>query len=93
MIWLDPVGQRRRHHAVTTSETVPVVDPQVAVERDAAVPMVADAPTAVPLYTITEALDDVAASPLEFIGTGAWFGNASIHACAYRNTRVIVVNE
>jgi hypothetical protein len=61
------------------------------VSLDAAAPF--DAPAAAnALYTIPEALDDLAASPLAFIGTGEWFGNASIHACAYRNDRVIVVN-
>jgi hypothetical protein len=62
-----------------------------AAVADAAAPI--DAPPAAPLYTVTEALDDIAAGPLEFIGTGPWFGNASIHACAYRNSNVIVVNE
>jgi hypothetical protein len=52
-----------------------------------------DAPPAQPLYTITEALEDIASGPLKFVGTGEWFGNYSIHACAYRNERVIVVNE
>jgi hypothetical protein len=41
---------------------------------------------------VTEALEDVASGPLVFVGTGDWFGNYSIHGCAYRNARVIVVN-
>ncbi len=60
---------------------------------EAAIDAPVDAPPAVPLYTVTEALDDVLSGPLQFIGTGPWFGNASIHACAYRNERVIVVYE
>ena len=52
----------------------------------------AQAPSGSPLYTVTEALDDVLSGPLVFVGTGAWFGNYSIHACAYRNERVMVVN-
>jgi hypothetical protein len=107
VIWFDPVGQRRRRDAsgsgsstITTPNPLParveadafVADAAVLAERDVEAPPI-DAPPAAPLYTITEALDDVAASPLEFIGTGAWFGNASIHACAYHNARVIVVNE
>lgn len=44
-----------------------------------------------PLYTVAEAFDDIAADPLVFLGAGAWFGNSSIPACAYRNARVIVV--
>lgn len=70
--------------------------PHVPVVVDAgvdgtAVDVALDAPLA-PLYTVTEALEDVLASPLKFIGRGEWFGNASIHACAYRNARVIAVN-
>lgn len=72
------------------------VEPSVVV--DAGTPADAeqvaiDAPPPVSLYAVSEALDDVASGKLEFIGTGAWFGNFSIHACAYRNARVIVVNE
>ena len=63
------------------------------VEVAADAPVAIDAPSAAPLYTITEALADIDSGKLEFIGTGEWFGNYSIHACAYRNERVIVVNE
>jgi hypothetical protein len=69
--------------------------PELEAQRlDAAVPSEPDVeePPVEPLYTITEALEDVASGPLELIGTGPWFGNASIHACAYRNERVVVVN-
>lgn len=68
----------------------PVVD--AATPTDASTePDPLDAP-ATPLYTITEALDDVLSGPLVFVGTGEWFGNYSIHACVYRNARVFVVN-
>lgn len=67
------------------------LDSPAAVPADAAVPE--DAPPLAPLYTIDEALDDALSGPLTFIGTGDWYGLFSIHACAYRNARVIVVNE
>lgn len=67
----------------------PDVDAPIEAPIDAPI----DAPPVDPLYTVTDALDDIAASPLVFIGTGEGFGNASIHACAYRNARVLVVNE
>jgi hypothetical protein len=81
----------------------PVVDAgayaadQVEVTPDAApiavdAELVVDAPSAPALYSIADALADIAADPLKFVGTGAWFGNFSIHACAYRNTRVVVIN-
>jgi hypothetical protein len=105
VIWFDPVGRRRRDADGSGSDIATrnaplarveadafVADAAVVAERDVEIPRI-DAPPRAPLYTITEALEDVAASPLEFIGTGEWFGNASIHACAYRNARVIVVNE
>jgi hypothetical protein len=68
------------------------------ITRDAAphlpadAPTPADAPPPAPLYTVTEALDDVAAAPLKLIGTGKWPGLETYHACAYQNDRVIVVN-
>ena len=74
---------------------------EVATPADAGAPVEAlpdgalDAPEppTSPLYTITEALDDVLSGPLVFVGTGEWFGNFSIHACVYRNARVLVANE
>ena len=101
LIWFNPVGNRRREVSrnapsmVTPDAARPEVDallvdaPEVAQRVEPPV----DAAPVVPLYTITEALEDIAASPLEFIGTGPWFGNFSIHACAYRNARVLVVYE
>lgn len=56
-------------------------------------PTVDAAPPADPLYTITEALDDIAASPLVYMGTGAWPGTFSIKACAYHNKHVLVVYD
>lgn len=106
IIWLDPLGTR---HDASQPSDVPVTTPDAAVVQldaaaavdaalDAVIPAEAEppddaAPSASPLYTITEALDDVAASPLKFIGTGAWDGHFSIPACAYSNSRVIVVYE
>lgn len=74
----------------------PAVDAGIAVDQAEPTPpdaaeVAVDAPST-PLYTITDALADIAADPLKFVGTGAWFGNFSIHACAYRNSRVVVIN-
>lgn len=44
------------------------------------------------MYGAEEALRDVLSSPLEHVGTGTWPGNGRMHACAFRNQRVIVVN-
>jgi hypothetical protein len=44
------------------------------------------------LYPLDEALQDALAGPWQHLGTGAWYGNARAHACAYRNDRVFVVN-
>lgn len=43
-------------------------------------------------YPLDEALRDVLAGPWEYLGTGPWYGNSRVHACAYRNERVLVVN-
>jgi hypothetical protein len=44
------------------------------------------------LYSLDEALEDALSGPWTHIGTGPWPGNHRVHACAYRNERVIVVN-
>jgi hypothetical protein len=44
------------------------------------------------LYAPEEALRDVLSSPLEYVGTGPWPGMHRIHACVFRNERVLVVN-
>ena len=44
------------------------------------------------LYAIDEALRDALSGPLEFVGAGAWPGSNRIHACVFRNQRVLVVN-
>lgn len=104
LIWFDP-AKRQNTAPVDAGELprVPVVaidagealEPDAAsVAIDAAVAIDAEVPKveAPALYTVDEALGDIAAGPLVFIGTGEWFGNFSIHGCAYRNARVIVVN-
>jgi hypothetical protein len=50
------------------------------------------APRPTGVYGLGEALADALSGPLAYIGTGPWTGNHRIHACAYRNERVIVVN-
>lgn len=44
------------------------------------------------LYSLEEAVADALSGPLTHIGTGPWTGNHRVHACAYRNEKVIVVN-
>lgn len=44
------------------------------------------------LYAADEALRDALSGRLEHLGTGAWPGNNRVHACAFRNERVVVVN-
>ncbi len=44
------------------------------------------------LYTAKEAIADIMASPLEFIGTGQWYGEAPFPPCAYKNDRVLVID-
>jgi hypothetical protein len=44
------------------------------------------------IYSLSEALADALSGPWTYIGTGPWTGNHRVHACAYRNERVIVVN-
>jgi hypothetical protein len=78
----EPPPSRPALDAATPSDVLP----------DVLAPADAPAPSIAPLYTVTEALDDVLSGPLVFVGTGEWFGNYSIHACAYRNARVLVVN-
>jgi hypothetical protein len=50
------------------------------------------APTAGAVYSPFEALADVAAAPLEYVGTTAWPGMFDIASCVYRNGRVVVVD-
>ena len=45
------------------------------------------------LYPLDEVLKDALVGPWEHLGTGPWYGNARLHACAYRNARVLIVNE
>lgn len=44
------------------------------------------------IYSLDEALQDALSGPWTYIGIGPWTGNHRVHACAYRNERVIVVN-
>ncbi len=50
------------------------------------------APTAGAMYSPFEALADVAAAPLEYVGTTVWPGIFEIPSCVYRNGRVVVVD-
>lgn len=44
------------------------------------------------LYAADEALRDALSRPLQYLGTGRWPGSSRMHACAYRNDRVLVVD-
>jgi len=50
------------------------------------------APTAGAMYSPFDALADVAATPLEYVGTTVWPGIFEIPSCVYRNGRVVVVD-
>ena len=50
------------------------------------------APTAGAMYSPFEALADVAAAPLQHVGTTVWPGIFEIPSCVYRNDRVVVVD-
>jgi len=54
-------------------------------------PLPSPAPAA-ELYAAGEALRDVLSGPWEYLGTGMWPGINRMQACAFRNSRVIVVN-
>jgi hypothetical protein len=45
------------------------------------------------LYSAQEALNDALSGELEYIGTGRWPGVERSRACAFRNRRVIVIND
>jgi hypothetical protein len=44
------------------------------------------------LYAADEALRDALSGRLEYLGTGQWPGISRMYACAFRNSRVLVVN-
>lgn len=77
-----PAAQQEPAPEATTAEPAP------AAQRPTAPAPAAPAP----MYTLEEALADVSASPLTYVGTGDWTGIARIKACVYRNDRVFVVN-
>lgn len=55
-------------------------------------PRLVSTPRATGLYGAEEALRDALSGPLVYVGTGRWPGNGRMHACAFRNERVLVVN-
>lgn len=69
----------------------PVVAETVAVEPAVVEPSPPE--PSLDLYTLEEAFADVMASPLAFIGTGEWTGVAPYPPCAYKNDRVIVLDN
>ena len=50
-------------------------------------------PPARSLYSAQDALNDVLSSDLQYIGTGRWPGVERSRACAFRNQRVVIVND
>ncbi len=49
-------------------------------------------PQAAVLYPLDEAVKDALSGPWTYVGTGPWHGIHRVHACAYRNDRVVLVN-
>jgi hypothetical protein len=49
-------------------------------------------PAARGLYAADEALRDVLSGRWEYVGTGRWLGINRMHACMYRNERVLLVD-
>ncbi|HEY0252683.1 MAG TPA: hypothetical protein VGC41_14205 [Kofleriaceae bacterium] len=94
VIWFDPITRFARPPSVAQRpiDAGAGHPDAIGIPVDATIAAPVEAPVAHPLYTISEALEDLASGPLVFIGTGEWFGTYAIHACAYRNSRVIVVN-
>lgn len=74
--------------AAACTSTKPVERPVPPVVRDVRPPPVRPSP----LYGAEDALRDVLAGELEYIGTGRWPGIQRSRACAFRNQRVVVVN-
>jgi hypothetical protein len=71
----------------------PVIgEPPPAADAGTAAPPVVEEPEDSSLYSADQAVADALSGPLTLIGTGEWHGIARIHACAYRNERVVVVN-
>lgn len=46
-----------------------------------------------PPYSLPDALADALSGPLQLVGKGAWHGLVGSLACAYRNDRVLVVDQ
>jgi hypothetical protein len=65
------------------------------VVRPAVVETPAPAPTTPErgLYSAQEALSDALSGELEYIGTGSWPGVERSRACAFRNRRVVIVDD
>ena len=45
------------------------------------------------LYNIHQAMEDVFSSPLEFIGTGEWYGEHPYPSCAYKNDKILIIDN
>src|ERR1041385_5344607 len=94
-------GDKPYHQApardAAVARVVSPADAQVVVAIDAAA-IAIDAPPsapevpAAPGYSAIDALADAKASPLTYVGIGAWPGNYSIKGCVYKNDRVFVVD-
>lgn len=75
-----------------TPKRVERAEPQRPAPTPAVVPAPAPQPAPAGLYTPEEALRDALSGPLDYVGTGPWQGMHRIHACVFRNARVLVVN-
>jgi hypothetical protein len=70
---------------------LPEPEPTLAPEPPPPPPILRE-PEPTGLYSLKEALKDALSGNLTYIGKERWTGSQRVHACAYRNERVIVVD-
>jgi hypothetical protein len=78
--------------ACATSKPVERRNPRAVAAREPVTETVAEAVPETALYAADEALRDVLAGELQYLGTGRWPGVERSRACAFHNDRVLIVN-